>query len=85
MSDNVNQENSSLTAEKKKTQMIERITAVIITIMRTANLADISVTAAFIVINVNNKFSKQFKLKDIKFFNSELNIKKNTIIINNKL
>ena len=84
MSDNVNQENSSLTAEKKKTQMIERITAVIIIIMRTANLADISVTAASAVININNEFNKQFKSENIEFFNSELNIEKDTIIINDK-
>ena len=84
MSNNVDQENSSLTAKEKKIQMIEKITAVIITVMRTANLADTSVTAALTVINVNNKFSKQFKLKNIEFFNSKLNIEKNTIIISNK-
>ena len=58
MSDNVNQENSSLTVKEKKTQMIEKITAAVITIMRTANLADISVTAAFTVTDVNNEFDK---------------------------
>ena len=84
MSDNVDQENSNLTAKKKKTQMIERIIAAVIIIMRIANLADTFVTAAFTVINVNNKFSKQFKSKNIEFFNSELNIEKNTIIINDK-
>ena len=72
MNDNVNQENSSLTAEEKKTQIIKKITAVIITVMRTANLIDISVTTALTITDVNNKFSKQFKLKDIEFFNSEL-------------
>ena len=84
MNDNVNQENSSLTAEEKKTQMIKKITAVIIAVMRTANLVDTSVTAALTIINVNNKFSKQFKSENIEFFNSELNIEKNTIIIDNK-
>ena len=84
MNDNINQENSNLTAEEKKTQMIEKITAVIITVMKTANLADISVTAVLAVINVNNEFSKQFKSEDIEFFNSELDIEKDTIIINNK-
>ena len=84
MSDNVNQENSSLTAEEKKTQMIKKITAVIIAVMRTANLIDTSVTAALTVINVNNKFSKQFKPEDIEFFNSELDIEKDIIIISNK-
>ena len=85
MSDDVDQENSSLTAEEKKTQIIERIIAAVIVIMRTANLTDTSVIAVSAVINVNNKFSKQFKLKDIEFFNSELDIEKDTIIINNKL
>ena len=84
MSDDVDQENSSLTAEEKKIQMIERITAVIIIVMRTANLADTSVITAFAVINVNNEFSKQFKLKNIEFFNSELDIEKDTIITDNK-
>ena len=72
MNDDVDQENSSLTTKEKKTQMIERIITIIITVMRTANLADTSVTAALTVTDVNNKFSKQFKLKDIEFFNSEL-------------
>ena len=64
--------------------MIEKITAAVIAVMKTANLVDISVTAASAVIDVNNKFSKQFKSKNIEFFNSELNIEKNTIIINDK-
>ena len=64
--------------------MIKKITAVIIAVMRTANLADTSVTAAFAIINVNNEFSKQFKLKDIEFFNSELDIEKDTIITDDK-
>ena len=64
--------------------MIKRITAAVIIIIRTANLADISVTAVSAVINVNNRFSKQFKLKNIEFFDLELNIKKDIIIINNK-
>ena len=84
MSDNVNQENSNLTAKEKKTQMIKKITAIIIAIMKTANFTDTSVTAVFTIINVNNEFSKQFKLKDIEFFNSELDIEKNTIIIDDK-
>ena len=65
--------------------MIERITAVIIAVMRTANLTDTSATAAFTVINVNNRFSKQFKSEDIEFFNPELDIEKDIIIISNKL
>ena len=84
MNDNINQENSNLTAEEKKTQMIEKITAVIIIVMKTANLADISVTAVLAVTDVNNKFSKQFKSEDIEFFNSELDIEKNIIIISDK-
>ena len=85
MSDDVNQENSSLTAKEKKIQMIERITAAVIAVMRTANLADTSVTAVSAVTDVNNEFSKQFKLKDIEFFDSELDIEKDTIITDNKL
>ena len=84
MSDNVNQENSDLTAKKREIQMIKRITAAIIAIMRTANLTDIFVTAALTIINVNNEFSKQFKSENIEFFDSELDIEKNIIIINNK-
>ena len=71
--------------KEKKIQMIERITAAVITIMRTANFVDISVTAASAVINVNNRFSKQFKSEDIEFFNSELDIEKDIIITNDKL
>ena len=85
MSDDINQENSSLTAKEKKIQMIKKITAVVIIVMRIANLADISVTAVFTVTDVNNRFSKQFKLKNIEFFNSELDIEKDIIIIDNKL
>ena len=84
MNNNINQENSSLTAKKKKIQMIEKIITVIITVMRTANFTDTSVTIVFTVTDVNNRFSKQFKSEDIEFFNSELNIEKDTIIINNK-
>ena len=84
MSDNVDQENSSLITKEKKTQMIKRITAIIIAVMRTANLIDTFVTVVFTITNVNNEFSKQFKLKDIEFFNSELEIEKDTIITNNK-
>ena len=84
MSDDVDWENSSLTAEEKKIQMIEKITAAVIVVMKTANLVDISITAASAVIDVNNTFSKQFKSKNIEFFNSELNIEKDTIIINDK-
>ena len=64
--------------------MIKKITAAIITIMRTANFVDTSVTIALAVIDVNNEFSKQFKSENIEFFNSKLNIEKNIIIINNK-
>ena len=65
--------------------MIERITAAVIAVMRAANLISTSVTAASAVIDVNNKFSKQFKSKNIEFFDSELDIEKNTIITDNKL
>ena len=58
MSDNIDQGNPSLTAEEKKTQMIEKITAAVIIIMRTANLADTSVTAVLVVMNVNNESDK---------------------------
>ena len=64
--------------------MIKKITATVIIIMRTANLTDTSIIIVLTVINVNNRFSKQFKSKNIEFFDSELNIEKNTIIINNK-
>ena len=84
MNDDVDQENSSLTVKEKKTQIIKKITAAIIIIMKTANLVDISVTAVSAVINVNNEFSKQFKSENIEFFNSKLNIEKNIIIINDK-
>ena len=84
MSNNVDQENSSLTTKEKKIQMIEKITAIIIIVMKIVNLADISVTAISAVTDINNEFSKQFKLKNIEFFNSELDIEKNTIIIDDK-
>ena len=84
MSDETDQENSDLKAEEKKIQIIKKITTAVIAVMRTTNLADISVTAAFAVINVNNEFSKQFKPEDIEFFDSELDIEKDTIITNNK-
>ena len=65
--------------------MIKKITAAIIVIIKTANLINTLITAAFRVINVNNRFNKQFKSKDIRLFNSKLDIEKNIIIINNKL
>ena len=85
MSNNVDQENSSLTAEEKKIQIIKRITAIIIIIMRAANLADTFIITDFTTTDINNEFSKQFKLKNIEFFNSKLSIEKNIIIISNKL
>ena len=85
MNDDINQENSSLTAKEKKTQIIERITAAIITIMRTTNLIDTSVIAALTVTDVNNRFSKQFKSENIEFFNSELDIENDSIIFDDKL
>jgi len=84
MSDDIDWENSSLTAEEKKTQIIKKIIIIIIIIIRIANLADISVTAASAITNVNNKFSKQFKSENIEFFNLKLNIEKDIIIINDK-
>ncbi len=65
--------------------MIKKITAAVIAIIRTANLAETFVTAASAVTNVNNEFSKHFKSEDIEFFNSELNIEKDSTIINDKL
>ena len=65
--------------------MIERITAAIIAVMRAANLINILITTDSSVTDVNNEFSKQFKSENIKFFNSELSIKKDTIITDNKL
>ena len=85
MSDNINQENPSLTAKEKKIQIIIKITAVILTVMKTANLTDTSVTAALTVTDVNNRFSKQFKPENIEFFDSELDIEKDTIITDDKL
>ena len=64
--------------------MIKKITAAVIAVIKTANLVNTSVTATFTVIDVNNEFSKQFKLKDIEFFNSKLDIEKDIIIIDNK-
>ena len=65
--------------------MIERITAAVIAVMRAANLADTLTTADLAATDVNNEFSKQFKLKNIKFFDSELSIEKDMIIISDKL
>ena len=58
MSDKADQENSDLTAEEQKHQIIEKIITVIIAIMRTANLINILIIAALEVINVNNEFNK---------------------------
>ncbi len=85
MSDKAERGNSGLIKKEKKAQIIERITAVIIAIIRTANLANTFVTAALAAINVNNRSSKQFKLEDIEFFDSELDIEKDSTITNNKL
>ena len=84
MNDDVDQENSSLTVKEKKTQIIKKITTAIIAVMRIANLADIFITAVSAAINVNNRFSKQFKSENIEFFDSKLDIEKNIIIISNK-
>ena len=65
--------------------MIERIIAIIIAVMRASNFVNTSVTADLTATDVNNEFSKQFKLKNIEFFNSKLSIEKNIIIISNKL
>ena len=64
--------------------MIERITAIIIAVMRAANFVNTSVTADLTATDVNNEFSKQFKLKNIKFFDLELSIKKDIIITDDK-
>ena len=84
MSNDVNQENSSLTIKEKKTQIIKKITAAIIIVMRTANLVSIFVTIVFTIIDINNEFSKQFKSENIEFFNLELDIEKDTIITDDK-
>ena len=52
--------------------------------MKIANFTDTSIISALTIININNKFSKQFKSENIEFFDSKLNIEKNIIIINNK-
>ena len=65
--------------------MIKRIMIVIIVIIRTANLVDTSAEITLKVSDVNNRSNKQFKSEDIEFFDSELDIEKDTIIISNKL
>ena len=67
-----------------KKQMITKITITVIIVIKTANLINISVTVTFRITDVNNEFNKQFKSENIEFFNSELNIEKDTTIINNK-
>ena len=68
MSDEVEQENSDLTAEKKKTQMIKKITAAIITVMRTVNLTDTLVT----ILLANTISFSAFKLEEIEYFDLKL-------------
>ena len=70
ISDEVEWENSDLTAEKKKAQMIKKITAAIITVMRTADLADTSI----ITLLANTISFSVFKLEEIEYFDSELDI-----------
>ena len=65
--------------------MIEKITAAVIAVMRAANLVSTFTTTDSATTNINNEFSKQFKLKNIEFFDSELSIEKDTIIISDKL
>ncbi len=84
MDDKPEQENSDLTEKEKKAQMIERIIIAVITIMRTANLADTSVTVAPAATDVSSRSSKQFKPEDIEFFDSELDIEKDSIITDDK-
>ena len=70
ISDEVEQENSDLTMKKKKIQMIERITAAVIIIMRIVNLTDTLITTLL----TNTISSSAFKLEEIEYFDSELDI-----------
>ena len=70
MSDEVEQENSDLTAKKKKAQMIEKITAAVIVVMRTANFIDISI----ITLLANTISFSAFKLEEIEYFDLKLDI-----------
>ena len=56
--------------KKKKAQMIRRITAAVIIIMRTADLTDISVTTLL----ANTISFPAFKLEEIEYFDFELDI-----------
>ena len=68
MSDKVEQENSGLTAEEKKAQIIERIIIAIIAIMRIANLAGTPITTLL----TNTTSSPVFKLEEIGYFDLKL-------------
>ena len=68
MSDEVEQENSDLIAEKKKAQIIRKITTAVIIIMRTVNLTDTSVT----ILLTNTISFSAFKLEEIEYFDFKL-------------
>ena len=70
MSDKVEQENSDLIAEKKKAQIIRKITTAVIIIMRTVNLTDTSV----ITLSANTISFPAFKLEEIEYFDLKLDI-----------
>ena len=70
MSDEVEQENFNLTAEKKKAQIIRKITTAIIIIMKIVNLIDIFITTSL----ANTISFSAFKLEEIEYFDFKLDI-----------
>ena len=72
----------NLSKEKKKEQLITQITRVVIAIINANSTSQNIMTTQS---TNNSALNRQFKSENIEFFNSELEIKEDSIYVDNKI
>ena len=80
MTDFNNDEN--LFKEEKKEQLITQIAKIVITVMNVNSTSQNIITTQ---LTDNSALNKQFKLENIRFFNSELEIEEDSIHVDDKI
>ena len=75
-------DDKNLSKEEKKEQLITQITRVVIIIM---NVNSTSQNITTTQSTNNSVLNRQFKSENIEFFNFELEIKENSIHVDNKI
>ena len=75
-------DDKNLSKEEKKKQLIAQIARVVIIIMNVNSTSQNIMTTQ---LTDNSALNRQFKSENIRFFNSELKIKEDSIHVDNKI